>query len=315
MKLYYFCFLLLIFACNNSNKTTSTEVPAETETETQNEILIEKKTTIEQQVPELKKSLNTTFKDYKIEAKAEDGRLKIAATNPKGNALEVSDIELKGDLKFVEILDMNSDGRPEICAVENTSTGEKLHVCSLTPFSALSVQIPMMKLANFQGDDAYRVENGQLMRSYTTTSGKTAKIAYNLVAGEAGFRLEPHGIRADEMNNKVFGTYFAEAHSDDYTQKLTITDNGLGEIVINIIVTSDKSGKPYCSFDSVGELVRGRITAPLNFRMEGLKGTMLLTQMDNGWKISTTKEEDATELMKFCQNEVSLAGKYHKIGK
>lgn len=312
MKLYAFLLLFIILACNNSTSTTSIKEPTEAQTEAQDDVQIEKNATIEKPM-ELKKSLNTTFKDYKIEAKATDGKFKIAASNPKGNTIETADIELEGEVKFVEIFDMNEDGRPEICVVEKTSTGEKLHACSLTPFSALPISIPMMKLANFQGDDAYRVEDGQLMRTYSTTNGITAKIAYNLVAGEAGFRFEPHGISAKEVNEKVFGTYAIENYSKDNWQKLIISDNGLGEIVINITASQTKVDRPDCSFESVGKLVNGKITAPLNFKTDGLKGTMLLMQIENGWEVLTTNPNDLLELKQFCKNEKSLAGKYLKV--
>lgn len=312
MKLYYFLLLLTIFACNNSTQTTSTEVSTETESEVKSEPQIEKQAVVKQQA-ELKTSLNTTFKDYKIEAKTADGKFKIAASNPKGNAIETADIELEGEVKFVEVFDMNKDGRPEICMVEKTSMGEKLHACSLTPFSALPIHIPMMKLADFQGNDAYQVEDGQLMRTYTKTDGSTAKIAYNLVAGEAGFRLEPHGIAANEMDDKVFGTYATEGYPEDYWQRLTISDNGLGEIVINVTTSKTKGNRPDCSFESIGKLINGKITAPLNFRAEDIKGTMVLTQIENGWKVDIEKEENRLNLMYFCRDGASLAGSYLKV--
>ncbi|MEN0048613.1 MAG: hypothetical protein AAF806_16245 [Bacteroidota bacterium] len=308
MKLYYFLLLLAIFACNPSNQTSLTEESTEIESDVQPEPQIEKQAVIEQEA-ELKKSLNTTFKDYKIEAQATNGKFKIAASNPKGNAIETADIQLEGEVKFVVVFDINGDGRPEICIVEKTSTGEKLHACSLTPFSALPIHIPMMKLADFQGDDAHRVEDGQLMRTYTKTDGTTEKIAYNLVAGEAGFRLEPHGISAKEMDTKVFGTYAKE----DHRQQLTISDNGLGEIVIKITTSNKKDNRSDCNFESVGKLVNGKITAPLDFRTEGLKGTMLLKQIENGWEVFTTDLNDLSELMQFCRGGASLAGSYLKV--
>ncbi|MEM8527485.1 MAG: hypothetical protein AAGG68_22785 [Bacteroidota bacterium] len=311
MKLYPFVFLFTIFACNNATPTTSTEVSTETENENQAESKIKKNTVVKQQV-ELKKSLNTTFKDYKIEAKVADGALQMAANNPKGNAIEMSDIPLEGELKFVEATDMNGDGRPEICVVEKTATGEKLHACSLTPFSALPIHLPSIKLTDFQGDDAYMIEDGQLMRSYTTTKGKQAKIEYNLVAGEAGFRFEPHGIRADEMDGIVFGTYITAGYPKDYDywQKLTISDNGLGEIIINITAIQTENGRPVCSFESIGRLVAGKITAPLNFKVENIEGTMVLTQIQNGWKIDIEQEKNRPNLMYFCRGDLSLAGEY-----
>ncbi|MEL6941582.1 MAG: hypothetical protein AAFO82_02860, partial [Bacteroidota bacterium] len=168
-------------------------------------------------------------------------------------------------------------------------------------------------LAKFKGDDAYQVEEGQLMRTYTTTENKQAKIAYNLVAGEAGFRFEPHGVRADEMQSKVFGTYVTEGYPDSYWKKLAISDNGLGEIVINITASEIQDGRPDCSFESVGQLVEGKIIAPLNFRKESSKGSMLLMQIENGWVVLTTNPNDGEELKQFCKSGKSLAGKYLSV--
>ncbi|MEM9887345.1 MAG: hypothetical protein AAF849_15735 [Bacteroidota bacterium] len=253
-----------------------------------------------------------SFGDYQFELNTKGKNLEISTKTPSGKSIEGLEIDLEGTLKKVAVTDMNQDERPEFVVISASAAGDKAKVYCFTPHSAMLVYLADDNLEQFQGESEFDVKSNQLIQTYRTKKGVKAKVSYNLVAGEAAYRLEPHGMSLEEIKERVYGTFASKNQLKKLEQQLIIRDNGLGEIVveINAIDVSDKT--QVCNFKGIGKLVDGQIRVRLSSQNKNLEGELLLRSLENGWNIALKGAQYQSDLRQLC-DEGTILGDYYRL--
>ncbi|MEM9849242.1 MAG: hypothetical protein AAF847_15260, partial [Bacteroidota bacterium] len=256
-RLLLYILLPLLLACQNSSKTKSTT--AITTTDTMDITIyqdVDSSVEIIKSQPILR---NYEYDDYTFEVNPEVESLQVIARNPSGSKIEDLGINVEGELKSTHVMDMNADGNPEFVIISQTPNGEEVQVYCFTKRTALPVYVADEMLEDVAGEVSFAVKDNQLVCSYLATDGSQSSVSYNLVAGEAGYRLEPWGMSPAAMKTKVYGTFISAEPAEYIIRKMTISDNGLGEIVVRITATDTQRKAQICNFTAIGRLVKGEI--------------------------------------------------------
>lgn len=116
--------------------------------------------------------------------------------------------EIDGSVTGVEVADLNGDGSPEVYVYINSagsgSYGTLVAYSANKKKSLSEIYLPPLEddpenSKGYMGHDRFKVSEGVLVRSFpvynpgdsnATPTGGTRSLEYQLVAGEAGFRLE-----------------------------------------------------------------------------------------------------------------------------
>jgi hypothetical protein len=307
MKYLLFSFAFLFFACQSPtdyNDSDAVDIDAYEET-----------TPSERISPgPLPESQIMSYGDYRVHIEREDNLIQINARTPNNQPLERVEIDMPGQIQQTELTDLNNDGRPEVVVIGRNEDGqEQLAVRSISSTSALPVYVDQGSLNAKPNSHHYEIRDGRIFDLYETTDGKRQQSSYNLVAGEAGFRLEPHGISLEELNNSVYGEYVSDPYPNTYRQRLMIRDNGLGEIVVKFSSGAGTNEKSDCELQGVGRLVNGEIRVPLSYFERSMGGALSLTSTNDGWEVMTVSPEQQTVINQLCPSGVGILGKYKRV--
>ncbi len=116
--------------------------------------------------------------------------------------------EIDGSVTGIEVADLNGDGSPEVYVYINSagsgSYGSLVAYSANKKKSLSEIYLPPLEddpenSKGYMGHDGFKVSEGVLVRSFpvynpgdsnATPTGGTRSLEYQLVAGEAGFRLE-----------------------------------------------------------------------------------------------------------------------------
>lgn len=108
--------------------------------------------------------------------------------------------EIKGQVVFSEIADINNDTNPEIYIylnenIEGKTYGKLIAYSVNAAVSMSEIYLAPLKhnkelLSTYFGNDEFRVVENTLVRRYPLKNGKTKQIQYKLVAGEATWQLK-----------------------------------------------------------------------------------------------------------------------------
>lgn len=309
MKYLFFSCLLFIFACQSSNTEDATQVVENEENTAVDSMAMSSE---EAQQRPLNKPQSFNYNQYEVQLIQEAGNILVDARTPAGKQLERTNIEAKGQLMQAELLDLNGDDRPELAVVTKATNGsEQLEVYSFTPNSALPVYIDQNDLVAGQ---SYEISNGRIY-SIKEENGQEKRVSYNLVRGEASYRLEPHGMTPQEMEATVYGEFASDPYPNTYHQNMTIRDNGLGEMVVNFKASATKNGKADCQFEVIGSLVNGEIIIPLSRFGAKTSGTIQLKSMKDGWEVIADSPKQQTIANDLCQGGATILGKYKRVQK
>lgn len=309
MKYLFFSGVLLVFACQPSNTNEAAQTEDNEAVGLVDSAEVEEVATSQRPISE-PQSFN--YNHYEIQLFQEAGKIIVDAKTPAGEQLAQTNIEASGQLMQAELLDMNKDDRPELAVITKAKNGaERLEVYSFTPRSSLPVYIDETDLT---ADQHYEISNGRIYSTYND-NGQQKRVSYNLVAGEASYRLEPHGMTPQEMEVKVYGEFASDPYPNTYHQNMTIRDNGLGEIVVNFKASAAKNGEADCEFEVIGNLVDGTIRVPLSRFGIRTNGVVLLQQMTDGWEVLADSPKQQTMVNDLCQGGATILGKYKRVRK
>lgn len=117
-----------------------------------------------------------------------------------------------------------------------------------------------------------------------------------------------------EMNAKAFeGEYWLGGVGETekgYRQKLVVRKLSDNEAEVTISFMGAQKG---CTFTGQGKVVNDQIEIPLNKINPDFKSVMVLRFMDNHQlAVTTSREDERTDLNYFCGGGASLAGDYRK---
>ncbi|MGA1932368.1 hypothetical protein ACH5BF_06550 [Arcobacter sp. YIC-464] len=108
--------------------------------------------------------------------------------------------DIKGQVVFSEIADINNDTNPEIYIylnenIEGKTYGKLIAYSVNAAVSMSEIYLAPLKynkefFSSYFGNDEFRVVENTLVRRYPLKNGKTKQIQYKLVAGEATWQLK-----------------------------------------------------------------------------------------------------------------------------
>lgn len=257
-----------------------------------------------------------TYAGYSVRIEENGNDLSVNVTTPDNKKMETSTIRVGSQVRQMELMDMNADERPELVVISADENGdEQLAVKSLTPNSMLPVYLDTRTLNAQLNSNNYEIRDGRIYHIYNNQKGEQKRSSYNLVAGEAGFRLEPHGVSLEELNTKVYGEYVSDPYPNTYRQQLTIRDNGLGEIVVQFQSTMGNDEQEVCQLEGMGRLVNGEIQVPLSYFERSLSGNLTLRATSVGWEVMTPSPKVQTTVSQLCSDGMGILGKYKRMMK
>ena len=119
MKYLFLLFSFFVLACQSTD-TTSKSV-SNTESNVANDLMPNEASTTSERIVATNNTM--TYAGYSVRTEENGNGLSILAKAPDGKALEIMNMEMNGQVRQMELMDMNEDDRPELVIVSADEKG------------------------------------------------------------------------------------------------------------------------------------------------------------------------------------------------
>ena len=224
---------------------------------------------------------------------------------------------LSGKMNKSFYSDINSDKNKELFISTKSKRGKVvLNGYALNSEQLIPIQIneiPGIGKTNFKSFSKSRnqiIESFQVMAPDKSIIKK--ELRYNLVNSETGLTLKPQGYTTKQLKSFI-GIYASNDGGKSKNYKtLDVSQNKLGEWVVEIKVRKKNTTKTICNFKTIGHFYDRDLYVPLGYENPEFSGTLKISFVEYVASIYTQDTDDVQEMAAFCNNLASLAGNFKK---
>lgn len=289
--------MLIVLGCNNKKEVT----PTSTKIDKPKGAISPKNETFD-------------FKGYKINIVSNPLKDSTTVTITKNKEVLITK-DLRGAFRNKITADLNKDGNEELFIATNSAKkNNDLAAFSFFDYGPMEIYKREFRKMDEVSNSIYTVEYNQLIEEYNdkSASNKSKKLYYNILAGEAGFYLQPEGW-SPQQRDELEGFYAAQENKKlgEYkTLNFNKNDDGSWEAIVKVKKISDKS--VLCEFRTVGHFIDKNFYGPMGFLDPSIKGNLEIFFLDNSAIIYTADKKDYKTMAVVCDNKTAIAGTFKK---